>query len=162
MEAIGNQHSNLRSPDENTRYGRDSIILFDLPRELRDIIYCEIFENIVAPVKHPYDPLPPTSRFQAHNSLLRTCRQMCEEAQDLFSKLYAHRVVIYCDRLKTTAASQSSHELSSVYVLMVIRTISLKCSVRKALSRGTRVFSFILERSRAETNVAEAKTMARS
>lgn len=51
--------------------------------------------DLVATPQHPYDEYPPNHRFQDYANLLRTCRQVYDEAQSLFRKEYAHRIVFY-------------------------------------------------------------------
>ncbi|KAK4548430.1 hypothetical protein LTR36_009340 [Oleoguttula mirabilis] len=72
---------------------------FDLPAEIRNHIYEDFLEELVATPKHPWDPQPSNSRFEQYVQLLLANQQVRSEAQSLFSKDYSHRVVFYCENV---------------------------------------------------------------
>lgn len=70
---------------------------FDLPAELRNHVYEDVFEELVSPPKHPWDPRPLHSRFAQYVSLLSASHQVRAEAGPLFVGDYGHRIVFYFD-----------------------------------------------------------------
>ena len=70
--------------------------LFDLPVELRSLIYQDILDDIVRPPLHPWDDLPTP---QMYLSLLLVNREMNAEVKDLFQKLYMNSFTLYFDNI---------------------------------------------------------------
>ena len=68
---------------------------FDLPPELRNHVYEFYFNDLLASPKHLFDELPLNTRFDQYVDLLRTSRQVHQEAESLFLSDYAHRIVFY-------------------------------------------------------------------
>ena len=60
-------------------------------------------------MKHPYDALLPTSRFQTYTLFLLTCWQINHEVKEMFSKHYSHRIVLYCDSMASLRDTQEHH-----------------------------------------------------
>jgi len=79
-------------------FDHDKTGFLDLPAELRIHIYEVFLEDLVVPLKHPWDDYPLTSRFQAYVNLLLTCRLTRREVKSLFRKEYADRIVLYFEQ----------------------------------------------------------------
>ncbi|KAK5681212.1 hypothetical protein LTS10_006974 [Elasticomyces elasticus] len=69
--------------------------IFDLPGELRNVVYGYALDDLVATPRHPYDKLPWNSRFEDYISLLQTSKQVKEEVESLFLHGYLDRVTFY-------------------------------------------------------------------
>ena len=74
-------------------------MLFELPVELRDLVYACIFESLMAPWRHPFEALPSNTRFKPVLDLYLTCRRVYQEASCLWSKLYAYKATSYFDNI---------------------------------------------------------------
>ncbi|KAK4889395.1 hypothetical protein LTR27_011841 [Elasticomyces elasticus] len=69
--------------------------IFDLPGELRNVVYGYALDNLVEAPCHPYDKLPENSRLEHYTALLQTSKQVKEEVQSLFLHDYLDRITFY-------------------------------------------------------------------
>ncbi|KAK5694170.1 hypothetical protein LTR97_009791 [Elasticomyces elasticus] len=69
--------------------------IFDLPGELRNVVYGYVLDDLVAAPRHPYDKLPENWRFEDYIALLQTSRQVRNEVESLFLHGYLDRVTFY-------------------------------------------------------------------
>ena len=71
---------------------------FDLPAELRDMVYYHFLDDVVAPQSLlPWQLVPVQSNLQAYRALLLCSRQVEDELQSIFDNEYAHRLILYTD-----------------------------------------------------------------
>ncbi|SMR58191.1 unnamed protein product [Zymoseptoria tritici ST99CH_1E4] len=66
-----------------------------LPLELREQIFAHLFDDLTAEPRHPYGDLPLNSRFRTYAALRLTDRATNTEAERVFRKQYAQRIVFY-------------------------------------------------------------------
>ncbi|KAK3637113.1 hypothetical protein LTR56_013845 [Elasticomyces elasticus] len=69
--------------------------IFDLPGELRNVVYGYALDDLVATPRHPYDELPWNLRFEDYISLLQTSKQVKEKVESLFLHDYLDRITFY-------------------------------------------------------------------
>ncbi|KAK5709527.1 hypothetical protein LTR17_019681 [Elasticomyces elasticus] len=69
--------------------------IFDLPGELRNVVYGYALDDLVEAPCHPYDKLPENSRLEHYAALLQTSKQVKGEVQSLFLHDYLDRITFY-------------------------------------------------------------------
>jgi hypothetical protein len=86
----------LASGMRNQTHSEPGTTLFNLPIELRSLIYQDVLDDIIRPPLHPWDELPTPGMYL---SLLLVNREINAEVKDLFRKLYMDRFTLYFDNL---------------------------------------------------------------
>ncbi|KAK3697308.1 hypothetical protein LTR37_017541 [Vermiconidia calcicola] len=94
LEVNNSLQKHAKTPSETERH---TVTFTNLPIEVRNIIYHGVVNETTQGPPHPYDELPPWSRFKIWLNLFLTSHQVKEDVETLFRKLYADRVRFYFD-----------------------------------------------------------------